>query len=88
MGKKIRIIIIGLIIIIAAILGFFVLTEGSSEIVGENDLGTVTKVTYPHSDNTTLKIAVVSGMHSRENSELSSESHCFARKIRARKKQW
>lgn len=66
MGKKIRIIIIGLIIIIAAILGFFVITEGSSEIVGENDLGTVTKVTYPHSDNTTLKIAVVSGMHSRE----------------------
>ena len=39
MGKKIRIIIIGLIIIIAAILGFFVITEGSSEIVGENDLG-------------------------------------------------
>ena len=51
MGKKIRIIIICLIIVIAAILGFFVITEGSSEIVGENDLGTVTKVTYPHSDN-------------------------------------
>ena len=66
MGKKIRIIIISLIIVIAAILGFFVLTEGSSEIVGENSLGSVTKVNYTHSDDTTVKIAVVSGMHSRE----------------------
>lgn len=66
MGKKIRIIIISLIIIIAAILGFFVLTEGSSEIVGENSLGSVIKVNYTHSDDATLKIAVVSGMHSRE----------------------
>ena len=66
MGKKIKIALISLIIIIAAILGFFVLTEGSSEIVGENDLGYVTKVNYTHSDNTAVKIAVVSGMHSRE----------------------
>ena len=67
MGKKIRIALISLIIIIVAILGFFILTEGSGEIVGANDLGTVTKVNYTHSDNTTVKIAVVSGMHSREN---------------------
>ena len=66
MGKKAKIIIVSLIIIIAAILGFFILTEGSSEIVGENDLGLVTKVNYTHSNNTTMKIAVVSGMHSRE----------------------
>ncbi|MBE6512608.1 MAG: hypothetical protein E7Z75_05665 [Methanobrevibacter olleyae] len=66
MGKKIRIIIISLIIIIAAILGFFAFTEGSSEIIGENGLGTVTKVNYTHSDGATVKIAVVSGMHSRE----------------------
>ena len=66
MGKKAKIVIISLIIIIAAILGFFILTEGSSELIGENSLGTVTKVTYPHSDDTTVKIAVVSGMHSRE----------------------
>ena len=66
MGKKAKIVIISLIIIIAAILGFFILTEGSSEIIGENSLGTVTKVTYPHSNDTTVKIAVVSGMHSRE----------------------
>ena len=66
MGKKAKIIIVSLIIIIAAILGFFILTEGSSEIVGENDLGLVTKVNYTHSGNITMKIAVVSGMHSRE----------------------
>lgn len=66
MGKKAKIVIISLIIIIAAILGFFILTEGISELIGENSLGTVTKVTYPHSDDTTVKIAVVSGMHSRE----------------------
>ena len=66
MGKKIRIALISLIIIIVAILGFFILTEGSSEIVGANDLGSVTKVNYTHSNNTTVKIAVVSGMHSRE----------------------
>ena len=66
MGKKTKIIIISLIIIVAAILGFFILTEGSSEIVGENNLGTVTKVNYTYSDNPTVKIAVVSGMHSRE----------------------
>ena len=67
MGKKIKIALISLILIIAAILGFFILTEGSSEIVGANDLGTVTKVNYTYSDNTTVKIAVVSGMHSRES---------------------
>ncbi|MBQ2961828.1 hypothetical protein [Methanobrevibacter sp.] len=67
MGKKTKIIIVSLIIIIAAILGFFILTEGSSEIIGENDLGYVTKVNYTHSNNTTVKIAVVSGMHSRES---------------------
>ena len=79
MGKKIRIIIISLIIIIAAILGFFVLTEGSSEIVGENSLGSVTKVNYTHSDDATLKIAVVSGMHSREklHSPSSLQSLCI-----------
>ena len=66
MGKKIKIIIISLIIIIAAILGFFILTEGSGEIIGEDNLGSVTKVNYTHSDDTTVKIAVVSGMHSRE----------------------
>lgn len=66
MGKKIKVIIISLIIIISAILGFFVLTEGNSELVGENALGTVTKVNYTHTDNPSVKIAVVSGMHSRE----------------------
>ena len=67
MGKKTKILIISLIIIVAAILGFFILTEGSSELVGENGLGTVTKVNYTHSNNATVKIAVVSGMHSRES---------------------
>ena len=67
MGKKTKIVIISLIIIVAAILGFFILTEGSSEIVGENSLGTVTKVNYTTTDNPTVKIAVVSGMHSRES---------------------
>ena len=67
MGKKTKILIISLIIIIAAILGFFILTEGSSQLVGENSLGTVTKVNYTHTNNATVKIAVVSGMHSREN---------------------
>lgn len=67
MGKKAKIIIISLIIIVAAVLGLFILTEGNSEIVGENDLGLVAKVNYTHSDNTTVKIAVVSGMHSRES---------------------
>lgn len=67
MGKKTKILIISLIVIIVAILGFFILTEGSSELVGENSLGSVTKVNYTHSNNTAVKIAVVSGMHPREN---------------------
>ena len=66
MGKKTKILFISLIVIIVAILGFFILTEGSSEIVGENGLGSVTKVNYTHSNNPSVKIAVVSGMHSRE----------------------
>lgn len=66
MGKKTKTIIISLIFIIVAILGLFIFTEGNSEIIGENNLGSVTKVNYTHSDNTTVKIAVVSGMHSRE----------------------
>ena len=66
MGKKTKIFIISLIVIVAAILGFLILSEGSSELVGENGLGTVTKVNYTHTDNASVKIAVVSGMHSRE----------------------
>lgn len=66
MGKKAKVILIGLIIIIAAILGFFLLTEGTSELVGENSLGSVTKVNHVYSDDPSVKIAVVSGMHSRE----------------------
>lgn len=64
--KRSKIILIILIVILAAILGLFIFSEGSHEIIGENDLGNVAKVTYYHSDNATLKIGVVSGMHSRE----------------------
>ena len=66
MGKKAKIILISLIVILIAILGVFTFSEGHSEIVGENNLGSVTKINYTHSDNPTVKIAVVSGMHSRE----------------------
>ena len=66
MGKKAKIILVSLIIILAAIFGFFIFTEGSSELVGENDLGSVTRVDHSYSDNASIKIAVVSGMHSRE----------------------
>ena len=62
MGKKTKIIILSLIIIVAAILGFFILTEGSSEIVGENSLGTVTKVNYTHTDNATVSNGTVTGV--------------------------
>ena len=64
--KRSKFILIILIVILAAILGLFIFSEGSHEIIGENDLGNVAKVTYYHSDNATLKIGVVSGMHSRE----------------------
>lgn len=66
MGKKAKIIIISFIIIFTALLAVFIFSEGSSELVGENSLGTVTKVNYTHTDNPSVKIAVVSGMHSRE----------------------
>lgn len=66
MGKKAKIILISLIVILIAILGVFTFSEGHSEIIGENNLGSVTKINYTHSDNPTVKIAVVSGMHSRE----------------------
>lgn len=66
MGKKTKMALISLIIIIAAILAFFIFTEGNSQLVGENNLGSITKVNYTHSDNASVKIAVVSGMHSRE----------------------
>lgn len=70
MGKKAKIILVSLIIILAAVFGFFIFTEGSMELVGENDLGSVTRVDYSYSDNASLKIAVVSGMHSREKLHL------------------
>ncbi len=38
-----------------------------TELVGSNDLGQVIKHTYSHYGNSDIKIAVVSGMHSREN---------------------
>ena len=66
MGKKAKIIIISFIILFAAVLAVFAFSEGSSELVGENSLGTVTKVNYSHTDNPSVKISVVSGMHSRE----------------------
>ena len=66
MGKKAKIILISLIVIALVVLGSFVLSEGRSEIVGENNLGSVTKINYTHTDSPSVKIAVVSGMHSRE----------------------
>lgn len=70
MGKKTKIAIVFLIIIVAAILGFFILTEGNVSTVGENNVGTVTKVNLTHTDHPSVKIAVVSGMHSREKLHL------------------
>ena len=66
MGKKAKIIIISFIILFAAVLAVFAFSEGNSELVGENSLGTVTKVNYSHTDNPSVKISVVSGMHSIE----------------------
>ena len=70
MGKKAKIILVSLIFILAVVFGFFIFTEGSSELVGENDLGSVTRVDHSYSDNASIKIAVVSGMHSREKLHL------------------
>jgi hypothetical protein len=66
MGKKAKIFIITLIVIVAALLVGFIYSGGTSEPVGENSLGYITKINYTHTDNPTVKIAVVSGMHSRE----------------------
>ena len=66
MGKLVKIILIFLIIIVLAMLGVFFYSEGHSEIIGENNLGSVNKVTYGHSSNPTVEIGIVSGMHSRE----------------------
>ncbi len=38
-----------------------------TELVGSNDLGEVIKHTYSHNENPNFKIAIISGMHSREN---------------------
>ena len=66
MGKKAKIFIIALIVVVAALLVGFIYSGGTSEPVGENSLGHITKINYTHTDNPTVKIAVVSGMHSRE----------------------
>ena len=66
MGKIYKIIVISLIIVVLAILGVFIYSEGHSEIIGENSLGAVNKVTYCHSSNPSVEIGIVSGMHSRE----------------------
>lgn len=66
MGKILKIILIIFIVILFAVLGVFIYSEGHSEVIGENDLGSVTKVTYGHSSNPSVEIGIVSGMHSRE----------------------
>lgn len=38
-----------------------------TELLGSNDLGQIVKHTYSHYENPDIKIAVVSGMHPREN---------------------
>ena len=71
MGLKLKIFFVSLIIIIAAVLGFLLFTDGVAEKIGENDLGYVTKVNYTHTDSPKAKIAVISGMHSRETLHLT-----------------
>ncbi len=66
MGKIIKIVLAIFIIILLAALGLFIYSEGHSEVIGENDLGSINKVTYGHSSDPTVKIGIVSGMHSRE----------------------
>lgn len=70
MGKKAKIALICFIILFVAILGFAVFSDGHAETIGENDLGYVTKVNLSHTDKPAVKIAVVSGMHSRETLHL------------------
>lgn len=66
MGKLFKIVTIILIIIALAILGVFIYSDGHSEKIGENNLGAVYKVTYGHSNDPSVTIGIVSGMHSRE----------------------
>ena len=66
MNKILKIILIIFIVILFAVLGVFIYSEGHSEVIGENDLGSVNKVTYGHSSNPSVEIGIVSGMHSRE----------------------
>ena len=66
MGKILKISLIIIIVILIAVLGLFMYSEGSSELIGENDLGSVYKITYGHSQDPSVEIGIVSGMHSRE----------------------
>ena len=51
MNKILKIILIIFIVILFAVLGVFIYSEGHSEVIGENDLGSVNKVTYGQSSN-------------------------------------
>jgi len=66
-GRKILLVLLMIVIIVMlAILGFIVFAHGDSKVIGENDLGKVTKINYTHYDDSQVKIAIVSGMHPRE----------------------
>ncbi len=67
LAKKIffSLVIIFILILVAAT-GVLIYSQGESTIIGENELGSVTRVDYCHSDNPDVRIAVVSGMHHRE----------------------
>lgn len=66
MGKKAKIILIVLVVLALAVFSVFIYSEGASEVIGENNLGSVTKISFCHTNNASVKIGVVSGMHSRE----------------------
>jgi hypothetical protein len=62
--KKSSLLVVVLLVLAA---GYFFLNSGQHSILGTDEQGYVTKDVYSHYGNSTVKIAVITGMHPREN---------------------
>lgn len=68
MAGKYKLIPLILVFIVAAVAGVFILANWSvNSTIGTDNTGYVTKEVYSHYSNPSAKIAIVTGMHSREN---------------------
>jgi len=65
--KKRQLLLIIILFLLILVVGLYLFANLSeNEVIGSNNLGYITKATYSHYGESEHKIAIVSGMHSRE----------------------